>query len=120
MNDNVLGGIVESREYLVGIVALNQSACRADNGALTAADARDVVELLIERAADDGVEAAVVRADNGDILLLTGSYAAAAEDALVVVSDEVQRGVILLVLGRLTAELGLVYAFCISESGEYW
>ena len=41
-----------------------------------------------------GVDAAVVRADDRHELLLTGSDAAAAQDALVVVADHVRRGLV--------------------------
>ena len=110
MDYNVLCGIRNSLEYLVGIVALNKRACRADYGALAAAYASYVVEILLERAADNGVEAAVVRADNGYILLLASRYAATTENALVVVANEVQSGVILLVVSLLTLKLCLVNA----------
>ena len=63
MNNNVLCGIGDSLKYLVGIVTLNKRACGANYGTLTAAYAAYVVKLLIERAADNGVKAAVVYAD---------------------------------------------------------
>jgi hypothetical protein len=112
---NVLCGIRDDLEYLVGIVALNKRACRADYGALAAAYASYVVEILLERAADNGVEAAVVRADNGYILLLASRYAATAENALVVVANEVQSGVILLVVSLLALKLCLVNAVLKAE-----
>lgn len=67
-----------------------------------------MAERLLERAADFGIEAAVVRADHGDVLLLAGRDAATAEDALRVVALEVQRGVILLARRHRALEAVLV------------
>ena len=66
--------------------------------------------ILLERTADDGVKAAVVRADNGNILLLTSRYAATAKDTLVVVANKMQGGVILLVMRGFALERNLVHA----------
>ena len=90
MNYNVLCGVCDSLEHLCGVVTLNKSACGTNNGALTAAYARNITELSVERAADFGIKSAVVSSDNAYKLLLTSSYAATAKDALVVVSYKVE------------------------------
>jgi len=89
-NDNVLGGIVESVDDLGGLVLLLQSAGGAGNDALAAGNTCNVVELCIKGAADVGVETTIVCTDNRNKLILTGTYAAAAENALGVVTDEVR------------------------------
>ena len=106
----MLCGVCDSLEHLCGVVTLNKSACGTNYGTLSAAYAGNIAEILIERAADLCVEAAVVRADNAYILLLTSSYAAAAKDTLVVVTNEVKCGLILVVVSLFTLKLSLVYA----------
>ena len=108
MNNDVLGGIGDSLEYLIGVVALNQSACGTYNCTLTAAYAGNVVQFLIERTADHGVKAAVVSADDGNILLLTSCYAATAKDTLVVVAHQMKCAVILFADGILSAQILLL------------
>ena len=110
VNDNVLGRIGQSREDLGGVVLFYQSAGGADNGALTAADAGNVAQLLVKGAADLSIKAAVVGADNADVLFFTSGHAAAAKDTLVVIADEVQGRVILIIVGLFAFELNLVYA----------
>ena len=110
MDNNVLGRISQSLEYLSGVVLLDQSAGRTYDGTLTAADAGDFCQIFVERAADLGIETAVVRADNADILLFTSGYAAAAKDTLVVVANEVQSGDVLVIVGLSADEFGLIYA----------
>jgi hypothetical protein len=110
MNNNVLCGIGNSVHNLVGVVTLNKRACGANYGALSAAYAAYVVKLLVERAADNGVKAAVVRADYRNILLLAGSNAAAAKDTLVVVANKVKCAVILFVMSFRSNKLCFVYA----------
>lgn len=112
---NVLCRICKSLEYLSGIVALNECACRTNYGTLTAAYAGNVAEVFIERAADRCVKASVVSADNGYILVLTCSYAAAAEDTLVVVSYEVESRIVYLILSLLAGEFFLVNAVLETE-----
>ena len=110
MDDNVLGRISQRLEYLGGVVLLDQSACRADNGTLTAAHAGNFAQILIERAADRGIKAAVVRADDADELLFTSGYAAAAKDTLVVVADKVQGGVVFFIMGLGAGVFVFIYA----------
>ena len=113
---NVLGRIGKSLEDLGGVVLLYQSACGADYGTLTAAHAAYVGEILVEGAADSCVKASVVSADDAYLLLSAGCYAAAAEDTLGVVAQEVQCGDILVIVGLSAHELLLVYSVLEAES----
>ena len=89
LNNNVLGGIVESFDNLIGIVLLAESAGRANVDALTAGYAGNVIQLSLESAADVGVKATCVSTDDGNVLILAGCNAAAAKNALGVVADKV-------------------------------
>lgn len=81
--------IGDSVEYLLSIVSFVESANGAGNDTLTAVDTGGFSEGLFKRALDFGVETAVSYADSADTLLfVAGSYAAAAEDTLGVVSDD--------------------------------
>ena len=85
----MLCGIGDSVEYLLSIVSFVESANGAGNDTLTAVDTGGFSEGLFKRALDFGVETAVSYADSADTLLfVAGSYAAAAEDTLGVVSDD--------------------------------
>ena len=81
----LLEGLVELGE----VVVLHQGAGGADEGALTALDAGDVDEGAVLDRADDGLEAAVLEAEDTDALgVLAGLDALAAEDALAGVPDD--------------------------------
>jgi len=108
VNNYELLGVVDSLEHLCGVVLLVDSAGRAVDYALAARDARHGVERLFECRADVSVKAAGVCADNGDMLSLARGYAAAAEDALSVVSYHMYGGVVVFVDGICAVEATLV------------
>ena len=94
-DSNVLCGIADCVEDLLGVVLFVDRADGAGNNALTAVDAGCFSEVLFERAADLGVVTAVYSADGTDALeLVAGSNAAAAEDTLVVVTNEGNGGLV--------------------------
>jgi len=108
VNNDELLGVVYSLEHLCGVILLVDSAGRAVDYALAAGDARHGVERLLECRADVSVKAAGVCADNGDVLSLARGYAAAAEDALSVVSYHMYGGVVVFVDGIRAVEATLV------------
>ena len=108
MNNDKLLGIVDSLENLCGVVLLIYSAGRAVDNALAAGDARHGIERSLERRADVGVKSAGVCADNGDVLSLTCCDAAAAENALAVVSYHMNSGIVVFVDGICAVEAPLV------------
>ncbi len=81
---------------LVDLAVLGQSAGRADFDALAALDARHIGEGAVFRRSDDGVESALLEAEDADSLGLFALLdAAAAEDALAGVADDAGGGVII-------------------------
>lgn len=108
VNNDELLGIVDSLENLCGVVLLIYSAGRAVDDALTAGDTRHGIERSLERRADVGVKSAGVCADNGDVLSLTCCDAAAAENALAVVSYHMNSGIVVFVNGICAVEAPLV------------
>ncbi len=94
MNNNVLGGIADSSEYLIGVVLLGESTGGASYDTLTASYASDIVELCLEGRTDLGVETTVVSTDNRYELVVASTHAATAEDALGVISYKVRGGVV--------------------------
>ena len=60
--------IVDGVDDLLGIVLFGEGTCRAGYDTLTAGDAGNIAERLLESTADFGIKAAVVRADDGDVL----------------------------------------------------
>ena len=76
--------------------------------ALAAGDARHGIERSLKRRADVSVKSAGVCADNGDVLSLTCCDAAAAENALAVVSYHMNSGIVVFVNGICTVEAPLV------------
>ena len=96
LDDNVLGRVVQRRPNLVRLILFIDRARRADNDALPTAYAGDLVKVLLKRTGDVRIKAALVRADDADALPFgAGRDAAAAKDALVVVADHVDRGIVL-------------------------
>ena len=108
VNNDELLGIVDSLENLCGVVLLIYSAGRAVDNALAAGDARHGIERSLERRADVGVKSAGVCADNGDVLSLACCDAAAAENALAVVSYHMNSGIVVFVDGICAVEAPLV------------
>ncbi len=108
VNNDELLGIVDSLENLCSVVFLIYSAGRAVDDALTAGDARHGIERSLERRADMGVKSAGVHADNGDVLSLTCCDAAAAENALAVVSYHMNSGIVVFVNRIRAVETGLI------------
>ena len=92
---HVLGGVVEGLPHLGGVVLLLEGARGAGHDALAAGDAVHLGQVPVEGAADVGGEAAVVGADDPHLLVLPAhGGAAAAQDALGVVPDQVGSGVL--------------------------
>ncbi len=107
-DDDVLGGISKRVPDLLGVVALLKSTCGANGDALAAVDAAGFRKTHLESGCDVGLETAPVGADDGSMLVVfADGDAAAAEDALAVVADEVDRGIVNIGL-QLFAELILV------------
>ena len=115
LNYYVLGRIVESSPYLIGIVTLNESTCRTYSGTLTAGDTRSLAKSHIEGLTYTGINTSVVSTDYRYVLLITYSNTSTAEDTLVVVSYEVGSRVVKLIL-RLEAVVCLrIYAVLKAE-----
>ena len=114
-DENVLVGICQRLEDLIGIIALVQRTDRAGNDALSAVDAGGVRQRFAECGADVGIKPAVVRADDTDSLhLCAGCHTATAENALVVVADD-RRLVIDLIVIDHTLKAGLIHAVFAAE-----
>ena len=104
-DNNVLGGIVDRVEYLIGIVLFVERAYGTSDDTLTAGYAGGGSERIFESGADNGVEATVERFDNTDALhILTSSYAAAAKDTFIVVTNEERGAFVFFVLDVLACE----------------
>ena len=100
---NVLGGIVDRIPNLSGIILFVESAYGAGNDTLTAGYAGGGSERIFVCGADYGVEATVECFDNADALhILTSCNTTAAEDTLVVVTNE-EGGAIVLYVGDVLA-----------------
>ncbi|MPM89125.1 hypothetical protein SDC9_136233 [bioreactor metagenome] len=80
----------QSRPNLGGVVLFRQRAGGTGNDALAAGHAVHLGQVPVEGAADVGSEAPVVGADDSDVLHLAAhGGAAAAQDALGIIADEV-------------------------------
>jgi hypothetical protein len=87
-DEDMLVGICQSLEYLIGIVSLIQSANGASYDTLTAVDAGGLSQSSLECATDLSIKATVVSTDYADALsLLTSGNAATAQNALAVVTN---------------------------------
>ena len=92
---HVLGGVVQGGPDLGGVVLLREGAGGAGHDALAAGDAVHLGQVPVKGAADVGVKAAVVGADDAHLLgLAAHGGAPAAEDALGVVPHQVEGGVL--------------------------
>ena len=111
----MLFGVGKSVAHLVGIVSLVQCADRARNYALTAIYAGCLGKRLFKRAGDVGIKSAVVSTDHADSLHSRAcSDAAAAKNALVVVSDY-GRGVVYFVVVDSAAETVFVNSVLVAQ-----
>lgn len=89
LNDNGLGWVVESSDYLVDVWVLRESTCRADCNALAAVYALALRERFLECSTHDSTEATVCGRESAYALdLVAGSLAAAARDTFVHVADD--------------------------------
>ena len=89
LHDGVLVAGLQGGPDLFDLVALGDRPDRADRRALAALDAGHLVEVAVERRADDGFESAVLREQGADVLdLAAHAHAAAALDALAVVAEQ--------------------------------
>jgi len=68
LNDDALCGIGKSRPNFIRLILLVESAGGAGNDALSAGNAGDGVQRSVEGAADMGVEAALIYADDRSVL----------------------------------------------------
>ena len=94
-DDHVLGGIGEGLPDLVGVVPLGEGAGGAHLDALAAVHAAGVGERHLKGAGDVGLVATHAGADDVSVLdVLADGDAAAAQDALAVVADQVDGGLI--------------------------
>src|SRR5699024_2861862 len=99
LDDDRLFGVGKGRPDGVGRILFLKGAGRAGGDALAAGDAGDVGEVLVKGGADVGREAALVRADDAAVLVLPADGdAAPAEDALGVVADDMDGGIVDLIL----------------------
>ena len=98
VNNNVLLGIRNSREYIVDLILLGESAGRTCDDTLSAGNAGNVGELLLI-----------------DKLLAAGCHAATAEYALLVVSHKMRGGIVDLGRSHSSVILVLVHAVLIAE-----
>ena len=119
-DDHMHFGIGERFPDLVGVVTLGERAGRADADALTAVDAGCGRQRQIERACDVGLEAALVCADDVAVLVVFADrYAAAAKDALRIVADEMDRGIVDVRLGGCAVELVRVAAVFLGKRLQF-
>jgi hypothetical protein len=113
----VLSGIVQRSPYLIGIVTLCESAGGTYGDTLTAVDAGCICQLDVKCGRNVCVIAAVIGADDADILiLLADCHAAAAEDTLGIVADKMNGGIVNIGLCKAFAVVILIYAVFICQS----
>ena len=111
----LLGRISDSCLYLIGIVALVDSANGASYDTLTAVYAGYFAKVCVKCATDVGIKSALVCTDNADALhYLTSGNATTAKDALVVIADDGGRGIYLVVI-LFALECVLVYSVLVAE-----
>ena len=121
-DSNVLCGICDSVEDLLCVVLFVESTNGASNDTLTAVDTCCFSEILFECASDLCVVTAVNSTDRADTLeLFTSSYAAAAEDTLVIIANDGNGGSIevLMFLLCAVAEAILIALIFLSEILEF-
>ena len=116
LNCNLLGGVEDGFPHLADLVLDDDSTGGADRGALAAAHALGIGELVVKAAGDIGLNAAVSKIYRMDVLYL-GAHpdALAAENALGGIADDCGRGV---VNGQLAvivceADIGDIVALCV-------
>ena len=118
LHDDVLGRVVDGLDHVVDAGLLIQRAGGAHGDALAAGDAGGLAQAHLEGAGDVGGKAALVGADDADALgLFAGGDAAAAEDALGVVADHVDRGLVELRRVLLALEGGLALHAVLAAQG---
>ena len=89
LHDDVVVGLVERLPNLLDLVLLGDGADGADGRALAALHAGHGAQIVVERRADDGFEAAVLREQGADVLRFQAdAHAAAALDALAAVAHQ--------------------------------
>ncbi|CDC75945.1 putative uncharacterized protein [Candidatus Colimorpha enterica] len=115
LNDNVLCRVAESLPYLVGVVLLGDGTGGTYSGTLTAGDAGNLAEVYLERGSDAGVDTSVIRPYDRDVLLAADSHTAAAENALVVVADEVRCACVKLVMRLVTLKTAFLNTVLAAE-----
>ena len=114
---NVLGGIVDCIPNLIGIVLFVERAYGAGNDTLTAGYAGGGSKRIFISSADNGIKTAVESFDDTDALhILTSSYATAAKDTFVVVTNEESGAFVFFVLDILACEA--IFVFNTEISGK--
>ena len=114
--DDLLLGICDRIPDFIDVALLIQSTDRAGHDALAAADAGRCVKTLVKRRADTYVESSSDLADGADPLyIVAGGDAAQALDTLVVVANDIRRGVIDLILRLVVLEVIFIDAVVIGQ-----
>ena len=83
--------IVDRCKDLVALIALCEGTRRAAHDALAAGNAGHLVQRTFKHTANVGIEPATVRSDHSHMLVGASGHAAAAEDALSIVADQILR-----------------------------
>ena len=92
LHDHVVVGLVERLPNVFDLIFFGDGADGADGGALAALHAGHGFQVVVERGADHGVEAAVLREQCADALRFEAdAHAAAALDALAAVAHQGRR-----------------------------
>ena len=110
-HDHRLGRVVQRSPYLIGVVTLPQGGGGTYGGALAAGNAGGLGKGHIKGAGDVRIKAALAGFNNACILgLLADGHAAAAQDALTVIPDQMGHGAIGVVALILSAEAVHIHA----------
>ena len=114
---DLLGGIAQSLEYLIGIVLLMESTGGASHDALTAVHAGGGVQRNLHGGTDHGIKATVVGTDHADALhIAASSNTATAQNALAGIAHDRGGGAVHAGLSHCALEAVLVHAVLLAES----
>ena len=108
LNYNMLGWIGKSSPNLISIIFFDKSAGRTNCNALTTGYAGNLAQIDFESSADAGIHTSVIRTYYRYVLLAANSDTAAAEYALVVVTNEVRSACIKLIMRLISIKTALL------------
>jgi hypothetical protein len=108
----MFGRIIDRPPNRFGIILLSDRSSRTNHNTLAAGNAGNLIQILLKRAADMRIEAAFIWTDDADSLPFgTGGDTAAAQDTFIVVTEHMNRAVILWIFRVYTIIFILIVHF---------